>query len=799
MLISMSSIQNFFAEDLNIEEVSEKLTMAGLEVDSIVKCDFSPIDQNIVIGIIEDIKKHPNADKLQICTVNTKNETLSIICGASNIKINDIVPVAKIGAQLPNGLKIKKSKIRDEYSYGMLCSLKELGQPYEIEDGILLLPDEFEIGQPLNQSTSLNDYILDMGITPNRGDCLSSFGIAREISATLNKSIKPMFDFENNDLFKSNSINELTVNIESKNVRRYCIAKIENVKVADSPFWLKNFLAKFGVSTVNNLVDITNYFMIVSGQPIHAFDYDLVEGSSLTITENNSSQIETLSNVSCNTDNILTISDNKGPIAIAGIIGGKRTSVSKKTKNILIECASFEPSCVRSNSKKINISTESSFRFERDISEHLTKSNLNFATKLIKNFCGGDICEDSFDSKPDLKYLKKINVNYSYICKKIGIRMSKDEIIKVLESININVIDTNDTDGTFSIPAYRPDINYDYDLIEEVARMKGLNSIPNTPPLIPVTKKLESNFINTRNLRRTIRSVMASEGFSEVINFSFLDSNKFKDENSKEFKIINPLSSDTSVLRNTILQSLLANSFYNLNRGSDDINLFEIGKVYDYKFDNNEKLELAIISSNVRENLFWDKTEFNFYDLKGSLEKIFMSLSIDLKLIKYNEISESLSSIFHPGKSAEVWLDNNLVGSIGEINPRLLKELDIKKPMIASIVNLDLLFKFIPNIKKMRSFSSLPQVKRDFSLIIDSSIKSGDIVDEIFNLNINNLSDVKIFDSFKSEKIGANKVSLSLTLVFESQDKTLEDKEVTDITEIIINTLRNKFDIEVRK
>ena len=351
MLVSMSSIQQHFEESLDVNDISEKLTMVGIEVDSVNKCDFESLDDKIVIGQIKNIKKHPNADKLQICEVDTKTELLTIICGASNINNGDIIPVAKIGSKLPSGLKIKKSKIRDLESFGMMCSLEELGQPYQIDNGILILSTDFEIGEPLNKSRNLNDYILDIGITPNRGDCLSSLGIAREISSIIKKNIKSEYNYKNSSHNIDFDSDKLNVVIDSDDVRRYCLAKIDNLIVTKSPFWLKNFLAKFGISSVNNLVDATNYFMITTGQPLHAFDYNLIDKSKIFISDKIDSEIETLSNVLCKTKGSLSISDGIGPIAVAGVIGGKRTSISHETKCILLECASFEPTAIRKSTK----------------------------------------------------------------------------------------------------------------------------------------------------------------------------------------------------------------------------------------------------------------------------------------------------------------------------------------------------------------------------------------------------------------------------------------------------------------
>ena len=322
MIISFSSINKFFDEQLDVFEVSEKLTLAGLEVDSIEPIDFSSIDPNVVVGKITDISKHPNADKLKVCKVELLEESFQIVCGASNINIGDLVPLAKIGAKLPTGLKIKKSKIRDIESYGMLCSLSELGISYDIFDGIFLIPDNFKIGQSLNTFIELNDYILDFGITPNRGDCLSALGIAREVSVLMDLDIvSDLFDIDDNQV-EAASLNGITVQSNSDSLRRYCLIEIDDIKVTESPFWLKNFLAKFNISSINNVVDCTNYFMLLFGHPIHAFDRDKISTDKIVISDKLDAEIQTLSGEQVKLNDVLAILDSNKPIAIAGIVGG---------------------------------------------------------------------------------------------------------------------------------------------------------------------------------------------------------------------------------------------------------------------------------------------------------------------------------------------------------------------------------------------------------------------------------------------------------------------------------------------
>jgi len=798
MIISFSSINEFFDTQLDVFEVSEKLTMAGLEVDSINPIDFSTIDTNVVVGKITDISKHPNADKLKVCMIEIPEESLQIVCGASNIDVGDLVPIAKIGTKLPSGLKIKKSKIRDVESYGMLCSLSELGVSYDISDGIFLMPDNFKIGQSLNTCLELNDYILDFGITPNRGDCLSALGIAREVSVLMDLDIvSNLLDIDDEHV-ESKSLNGLTVESFSDNLRRYCLIEIDNIKVAESPFWLKNFLAKFNISSINNVVDCTNYFMLLFGHPIHAFDRNKISTDKIIISDEKDAEIETLSGEQVKLKDILAISDSNHPIAIAGIIGGKESSVTYDTENILIECASFSPSTIRKNSKKLNISTESSFRFERDVPSSTTSIDILIAANLIKNICGGTISKEFLDTHPDLENESTIHLDFDKLKKVIGIEIDNKEIIKILKSLNINALELSKNNGIFEAPYYRSDLKFDQDLIEEVARIKGIDNIPLASPNIPITQFPKTSFQNLRKIKKNIRTTLSNEGFSEVINFSFLDKSVLKNFDSKALKIVNPLSSDTETLRTSLLPSVLQNFLYNFNHGFESIRLFELGKIFLSENGSTEKEQLVFLSTEARENSFWNKNKVDFYDIKGSLFMVLNNLNLDLKQISLSSHLSNYQNVFHPGKSCEVFFNSESIGFLGEIHPELLNEFGIKKVAIGCTLDLDKISDLKIGIKKMEKFTNFPQVKRDISLLVEDKVESGEILNSIMNSKVNILKDVKLFDYFKNDKIGDSKVSLSFSLTFESFEKTLQDDEIVKAMEKIIKNLESNFDMEVR-
>ena len=536
--------------------------------------------------------------------------------------------------------------------------------------------------------------------------------------------------------------------------------------------------------------------MLVSGQPIHAFDLDLINSKKIIISDQTDSEFETLSNQQCQTNKSLSISDGIGPVALAGIIGGKRTSVSFETKDILLECASFSPESIRKSSKHLNISTESSFRFERDVPPNLTRINIINAANLIADFCGGEISNEIYDSNINIKNLDPIKINLSKISSVIGVDISKEKIYDIFNSLNIKLINETEEYSTLIPPDYRPDLKVEYDLIEEIARMMGLDSIPEIPPKIPLALKPNNNFLSYRNEKKFIRNILISHGYSEVVNFSFVSNENILNSNNSSLKILNPISSDLSVMRNNLLSSLIDNASYNLNRGSEAINIFEIGKVFINKKENSENLFVSFLSSETRQDLLWDKTSTNYYDLKGIVEKILFSLNFNSTQISFSKINDN--DLYHPGKSAKIEINNIEIGQIGEIHPQLLKSFNIKKSLIGCELNIENLPIDMNTTKSMKAFSNLPQVKRDFSIILKKNVPADSILKKILELNVPILKDVKIFDSFQSDKIGKDKVSISFSLIYETSEKTLEDSEVSNTTDLIISKIKESYDFEVR-
>jgi phenylalanyl-tRNA synthetase beta chain len=807
MIILLSELNKVLNKRLEIQLVSEALTMIGLEVEEVSEVKVSALDKNIVVGKIKTIEKHPNADKLQLCSVDSGDELHTIVCGASNIRVGDKVPLAKIGTKLlgtdkfPEGLKIKKSKIRDVESFGMLCSSSELGLQYEFEDGIFILPEDLEVGKKVSEIIELNDYMIDISITPNRGDCLSVYGICRELSAALNFNFSdPMLKNKMN-YKKVDSLDGVFIQLDSEDTIRYTLTKINNVRIGPSPFWLKNFLAKMNITSINNVVDTSNFFMLTTGHPIHVFDFDQIEGKKISITTSAKGEVETLSNELKNVDNHLVVCDDSGPIALAGIIGCKRASVNSKTKNILVECASFKPSKVRASSKLLNISTESSYRFERHVSEFTIGQALSYAAELIQSICSGEVSNEYLDTFADLENTRSVKLNLKKVSSILGIEISDEEIISILSSLSINLLPGKDGDSNniFSVPSYRFDIEHEHDLVEEVARIKGYDSIVPMLPQVSIREKLRNPVLDIRELSAGIRESFSQDGFSEVINFSFTDDDLFND--LKKVEILNPISKDSKFLRSSLIPSLLKNASFNLNHGNDRLKLFEIGNVFHSSGKQIlQRMEVATICSIESNNLMWDKENFDFYDIKRTVENFIEFAGLGLENVSIRSESETIySTVLHPGKSGFIFYNDTEIGFLGELHPEILSANNIKKGLIVSTLFLDQISNIKIKPKTLKAFGTFPFIQRDVSILINKSIEGANIINLIKNFKSSIVKETFIFDVFENPKLGNDKKSLSISVLFGADDRTLEDQEVSEELDKILLNIQKEIPLEIRE
>jgi len=806
MFISLNKLGKILSTRLDIEKTSNALTMAGLEVEDAIHYDFKNIDEKIVVAKIISIDRHPDADKLTVCKVDNGKEPLQIICGADNLNVDDMVPLAMIGAKLnksdnhPEGLKIKEAKIRGVQSFGMLCSLGELGVNNSLSDGIFILPSELEIGSKLCDNNELEDYVMDVSITPNRGDCLSFYGIARELSAILGLPFSDkLLNLDDKQYKLVEKISELSVDIGSEDAIRYSLIKIENIVIGESPFWIKDLLSKMNTNSINNVVDLSNLFMFLTGHPIHIFDFDEIDGNVIRVSNDVDASFKTLDDNIRDPKGHLTIADAKGPIALAGIIGGERASVTNKTKNVLLECASFDPSTVRSSSKSLNISTESSYRFERRVSEYLVRNALFFAAELVVSICGGRIIKEYIDTNPTLEDSRVIELDLGKVSQTLGLQLHDEEVAPILASLSIERLPDKNV-ARFKPPSYRFDLVNDYDLIEEVARIIGLDSIPATFPKIPLREKILNPSPDLRDISSKAREVFSLEGFSEAINYSFTD-DEIAFPGLDKLAIMNPHSQDARFLRTSLIPSLLKSAVYNLNRNSEIFKFFEIGNVF-IKDDltYRQQMEIGVVSSHESSNPLWKKSKEDFFDLKNSLLKLFAGLGLDIRKIAFDShLSADYSNILHPGKSSMIYFQDSLIGYIGDLHPEVSGQYGIEKGLVLASIFVDQVAKLEKSVAIMHPFGTFPFIQRDLSIIIDKNVQSQQVIEVITSLTSPIIKDTFVFDLFHDPKLGDSKKSLSLSVIFGANDRTLQDGEVSSILDKVIINLKKEVAAEIRE
>lgn len=798
MLISLNWLKQYVEIKESIEEVANALTMIGQEVEAI-EIQGENLE-NVVIGQIVEFDRHPNSDRLTLLKVNVgEGEPLQIICGATNHKLNDKVVVAKIGATLPGDFKIKKSKIRDVESYGMLCSEEELSFAKE-SDGIIILPEDAPIGKEYREYLNLNDVIFELEITPNRPDCLSHIGIAREIAAYYDRKVKYP-SIEINETIES--INTLIkVNIDDKErCKRYVGKIVKNVKVQESPEWLKRRIQAMGLNPINNIVDITNFVMFEYNQPMHAFDFDKLKGNINVRAAKENEEITTLDGVDrVLKNNELVIADEERAIAIAGIIGGDATKIDNETKNIFVEVAYFTPDNIRRTSRELGIFTDSSYRNERGMDIQNLETVVERAVSLIAEVAGGEILSDTIDrylEKPE-KY--EISLNLEKLNKFTGKNLSSDEVAKILTNLNIEIKTIGEDKMLLTPPTYRGDLIRPADIYEEVIRMYGFDNIEARMPVMSI----ESGEENTNfKVSRIIREILREQGLNEVINYSFIPKSA-KELFSFEDGIIeikNPLSEDMAIMRPSLIYSLVNNIKENLNRNQTDLKIFEVSKTFKNLGSAKdslatEELKVAIALSGREDKNLWNqiKTDYDFYDLKGYIEYLFERLNIN----KFN-LERAKDVNFHPGVSAEIKIGEDVIGIFGELHPTLINNVGIKREKVFfAEINLTKLMKYMKIKVNYESISKYPEVLRDLAITLDKDILVGNMTKDI-KKKVNLVEKIDIFDVYSGDKVEEGKKSVAMSIVLRDKTRTLTDQDIDTAMKNILSLIKDKYNGEIRK
>jgi phenylalanyl-tRNA synthetase beta chain len=787
MKVLLSWLQEFFSETLTAQQVADALYRVGIEVESIEEMGKG-LDK-VVVAKIESTKPHPNADKLTLCKVFNGAETLDIVCGAKNFKVGDHVALAQIGAVLPGDFAIQKSKIRGETSLGMLCSADELGFE-EKTDGIIILPEDSVPGTPLKTALNLDDAILYLSLTPNRGDCFSIYGVAIEVAAALDLNIKPAAK----SLAMFQNIPMQVEIVDAEGCPQYSLQRIEGVNVGPSSTLIAQRLEKCGVRSVNNVVDLTNYMMLERGQPMHAFDADKVVGK---IQIRSAEEGETVECLDDQTRSLkagdLVIADEQGVIAIAGVMGGKRSSVTELTKNILLESALFHPRRVRTTSRRLNLISESSKRFERDVDPSTVTAVGMVTVQMIEDHAKGKLI-GGVNFEPHKVPSVKIHLTNDNIEKILGMEIPNAG--EYLSRLGFSLEKAGEG-WNVEVPTRRPEIQREIDLIEEIARIHGYDNIPSRLPTLQIEPRVESTFSAVEQLRQKVIAM----GFQEARTYSFTSqiwAETFTDSTAPLIDVTNPLTPETSVMRNSILPGLLEVWNTNQSRQNLGVRIFEIGKTFGEGPQGvKETLKLSVVWAGVAQDKTWydNRTrEYDYYDVKGFLETLFG----EYRVPSYSFSSEKLPGFLNPSQSVRISMAKKPVGVMGVIHPSLLRTMKMEGPVCVLELELDLLLEMGNRKPKFQAFSSFPKVERDLAMVMKKSVKYKEILGEIDGLKLPILTQAYIFDRFEGKDIAKDSASLAFRFVFQALDRTLTDQDIETAMSQIQDRLKAKFEASHR-
>ncbi len=798
MKISLNWIKDYVNLDvITTDEIVNKLTMSGLEVEDYV--DEAKKYSGIIVGLVKEVEKHPDADKLTICTVFDGKSDLKVICGAPNVSKGQNVVFAQIGSIIPKGLmEIKKVKIRGVESNGMICAEDEL----ELSDdhsGVMVLDDQFSAGTPVSEALNLNDVLLEIAITPNRPDALSHLGVARDLSAIFNRDLRiPKLDFKESQ----KSIKELaTVEIEDKiNCPRYSAAIVEGVTIKESPDWLKLKLESIGLRPINNVVDVTNFILHELGQPLHAFDLDQLSKKKIVVKSSQSEMNFTTldSKQRLLPVGTMMICDGEREVAIAGVMGGENSEVTEKTKNILIESAYFNPSSIRKTSKKLQLVTDSSYRFERGIDPSNTVFATQRAAQLISEITGGEVTKGVIDVYPGKVKNKEVTIRLARVKRLLGYEIPKENVIKIFHKLGINLLKDLSEAIEVVVPSFRPDIEREADLIEEVARIAGYEKIP-------VVKKV-SITLDTRKdefeLEDRIRTNAIALGLNEMVNNPLIPKN-ISELTGNPIEITNPQSVDMAYLRTSLLVSALPTIANNIKKGEKDIAVFEIGKVFNMlnnsvksfsDFEEKKKLLFILTGKKQKRNWYSEEKEFDIFDLKGLINSFFEKFSLD------NVLNDSYNSIQNKIYDYQFTVNfkENTFGYGGKLNNDVLKIFDVAQPVFSFEADLESFSGKVENKKSFHELLKYPKILRDVAFIFDKSVKYAEVRDFILHESSDILKSVELFDLFESKEIGENKKSMAFSMEYFNFDRTLTDEEVDRDFQDIINKVTKKFNAILR-
>lgn len=801
MRISLEWLKAYVDVPDDPEWIAHRLTMAGLEISSVEILGKGIED--VVVGQILEKGRHPDADRLSLCRVTDGRESYDIVCGATNMKAGDRIALARIGASLPGGLKIKKAKLRGQVSEGMLCSESELGLS-EDHSGIMILPAEAPLGERLVDVLGLPDAILEVEITPNRPDCLSVVGVAREIAALTGRELRmpePKLAETGPAIQGQTSVEILAPDL----CHRYAARLIRGVQIGPSPLWMRRRLQASGVRSISNVVDVTNYVLLELGHPLHAFDFSKLRGGRIVVRRAAEGELfTTLDGQERKLDSeSLTICDAEGAVALAGVMGGLNSEVSDDTADVLLESAYFLPANIRRTSKKLGLRTEASYRFERGTDIEGLIRALDRTAELIGELAGGTLAGGIWDAYPTRHEPVRVRFRPPKATAVLGLEVTSEEAVRHLGALGMRISEQDKDGFSVDVPTHRVDVEREIDLIEEVARLKGFDAVPVTLPRVPMSPEPPPPGVT---LAREVKDALVALGFREAITFSFID--PASDEKlalapdspqRPKVSLQNPLSQETAVLRTTLLPGLLEAGSLNARRQARDFRLFEVGKTFHPRPGEKlpeEVLRAGAVLAGRRTPLSWWSSgdQVDFYDAKGTVEALLARLGVGAASYKAGHGLPWL----HPGRSAVILAGDRELGWVGELHPDRLAAYDLVAPVCAFEVDLQTASAVSESGVRFRGLERYPAVERDIALLADRGTLAADVLEAIRSVDSKLIRSAVLFDAFEGGRLPEGKVSLAFRITYRSDERTLTEEEVTKLEGAVLERISERTGAKLR-
>lgn len=789
MKFSEQWLREWVNPEIGTQELMDQITMAGLEVDG-----FEPVAgqfSGVIVGEVISVKPHPDADKLRVCQVSDGSSVVQVVCGAPNVREGLKVPFAVVGAQLPGDFKIKKAKLRGQPSEGMLCSEAELGLS-ENHDGLMELPTDAPVGKDVADYLKLNDVTIDVDLTPNRADCLSIKGLAREVGV-LNGLLVESPEIEPVEAVHSEVPD---IRIESPaGCPRYLGRILRNVNLqAESPLWMQEKLRRSGIRAIDAAVDVTNYVMLELGQPMHAFDRDEIQGGIVVRMARAGEKLVLLDGqeVELNAET-LVIADHEKPIAIAGVMGGEHSGVSPKTRDLVLEAAYFDPITLAGKARHYGLHTDASHRFERGVDYKLAREAMERATQLLMDIVGGEpgeIVEVASDE--DLPGDRLVDLRAGRLNDVLGMAIDRTTVEEILTRLGLHVEKLLKDGWRVSVPSFRPDISIEEDLIEEVGRIFGYNNLPVTEPTGSLGLRPVAEAVRPVS---AIRNFFVDQGYQEAVTYSFVDPKvqQLVDPDREGIALANPISSDLSVMRTSLWSGLLKTVAHNQNRQQPRIRLFETGLRFlqeGERIDQQPMLAGVVVGSQYPENWANGRRTADFFDVKGELESLFRLLGVEIQFIG------SQHPALHPGQTAELLRDGEHVGWLGTLHPQVQKNLELNGTILMFELFLNpIVTGYVPNFKEISKF---PEVRRDLAIIIGSDVAFGDVERVARKHAGERLTALRAFDVYEGESLGEGNRSLALSLFWQHPERTLNEDEVHSLFNGVIDALKEELGATLR-